>query len=348
MSAFGNPVPLPYRLTAAAVLAWLTGQGQLQEAVIYQRFFWDWAENVERRPGTYFADLVGSHRHTVRACVDRLEQQGLIRVRREARKVGIELVFEGVLDLLYGEIRSTFGKSSGHSESPRNVENDSTLDARASVWRLPVELEPRDANPCYVTIYDTGTVVGTVLANTTTDVLTTYVYGCNNYITNTCSTTPAISPTVENGATAGSASEPGSAKKKSSRRKGTGQRGKPTTSYGFRWATREQVQSDEHYPRIKAMHQAWCSSLGLDYELSNWRYAGWRQALVDQGYTEEQILGAVPALKRDPWWLERASDPHDMFGVRPDRIERFFPENATTPPDRLGRGASSTDESFTF
>jgi hypothetical protein len=314
---------------------------------MYQRFFWDWAENVERRPGTFFADLLGSHRHTVRACVDRLEETGIIRVVREARQARIELIFEGVLQRLYVEIDSTFGESSGPSESPSNVEIDSTLDARAEIWRLPVELEPRSLTPCYVTVYDTGKVVGTVLANTASiklsSLLTTYVYSCINYKANV-----EIDAMSNSAPPAGSTSEPVSNKKKVTKRKATGQRSTPTKSFGFRWATKEQILADSLYPRIEALHKAWCQELSLDYELTGWRYAAWRQALVEQGYTEEQVMSAIPALQRDSWWLERASDPHDMFGTRPERIERFFPGNVKSAPDRHGRSTPSTDESFTF
>lgn len=357
MSAFVNEVPLVYRLTAAAVLAWLTGQGRLQEAVIYQRFFWDWADAVEKRPATFFADLLGSHRHTVRTCVDRLEELGLIRVSRGSKTLQVELIFEGIVTKLYVENLYNVGVSSGpgnvekmDQNEVRDVEIFDKLEMRAEIWRLPVKLEPRGLNPCYVMLYDTGKLFGTVLANTTTNSLTTYVSSCINYnYTTTTTTGMSKTSTVENlDQPAASTSEADGVKKKSTKRKGTGQRGVPKKSFAFRWATKEQIGADEYNARIQKLHAAWNEQLGLDYELTGWRYAAWRMALVDQQYTEEQVLGAIPALKRDAWSLERFTDPHDMFGTRPDRIEKFFPGNSKGAPDRLGRSTPSTEESFTF
>jgi hypothetical protein len=351
VSAFGNEIPLSYRLTAAAVLAWLTEQGRLPEAVLYQRFFMDWAENIERRPAGYFADLLGSHRHTVRAHVDRMAEQGLVRVHRTSKRLQVELVFDGIVALLYGP-------SVQKDSIPALLENWSSVqtsvqieawESRAEIWRLPqVRREVNELTPCYVTLCATGPEFGTDLALTTTVyVFSRYVYSCINYnylspVQIDTSPSGQSEPPVQL-ADAATSSPPSVKGPKRTRRRGT-----PTNSFGFRWATKEQVLADPYYARIEVLHNAWCQALNLEYPLTNWRYAAWRQALVEQGYTEEQVLDAVPALKRDAWWLERASDPHDMFGSRPDRIERFFPGNAKGAPDRLARGTPSTDESFTF
>lgn len=360
MSAFANEIPLTYRLTAAAVLSWLTKKGRLNDAVVYRQLFSDWADNVELRNSGSFADLTGSHRHTVRATFDRLSEDGILRTRTAGPRRYVELVFEGVIEKLYGAELYTVGVSSGTFGIDEFVQFDSTLAERAEIWKLPVKLQPNRLSPCYVTVYDTGNVLGTDLAlstntykNPNTSVLHLYVF--KKLHTNTCDQLQGEKlSNVQSGSTTTAAVEPPPAvtKKSKGKVKSTGQswaeKDLPATSYGFRYVPLAVVEArDPHFGKIRELHEAWCKALNVEYTLNTFRYSAWREILVEQSYLPEDILSAVPGLLRDPWALERFTDPGIMF-KDPGRIERFFPANAKSAPDRLARNTPSTDESFIF
>jgi hypothetical protein len=347
VSVFANEVPKVYRLTVATVLAWLTSQGRLQEAWLYNRLVWDWAEGVEKRPNGYFADLLGLHRHTIKASLEKLVATGLVSVAKVDSRQFVMLNLEGAFRCMFGENFDTVEKSG----VIHNVENFDKLDDLAKVWDVPASFAVRPLSGCYVTIYDSGTLLAlntTVYSNTTVYGFIKHVYSSKNYNTNTV-------VYVENfdfgenfdgvvKQTSGGLAPPAS-KKKGRKRKSPGQSVVPKTSHDFPLA---QAAEDSWWGTIEALHAEWCSTLGLEYPMTTFRYAAWRLALVESGYKPEQILSALPALKQDRWWVEKCGDPHVMFASNASKIERFFPANVKAVPDRLGRGATSTNESFQF
>jgi hypothetical protein len=119
-------------------------------------------------------------------------------------------------------------------------------------------------------------------------------------------------------------------------------RSRPAGSAGFRQATKEEVLADEQYATIAALHADWCDAFGVQLTLTNWRYAAWRGAINEAGYTPEQLRSAFPAISTDPWWRERP-DPHYVFGNNPGKIERFFPANVPATADRFAQRPQSPD-----
>jgi len=125
--------------------------------------------------------------------------------------------------------------------------------------------------------------------------------------------------------------------------KGGAKRKRPTGSAGFRSATKSELALDDLFPVISQLHAEWCTLLGCELSLSNWRYAAWRGALVEAGYTADQLRSAFPGVAADPWWRERP-DPHFMLGGNPGKIERFFPKNlVAVAPDRFAQRPLTSD-----
>lgn len=347
MSVFVNEIPKVYRLTAAAVLAWLTSQGRLQEAWLYNRLLWDWAKGVEKRPVGYFADLLGLHRHTIRASQEKLIESGLISVAKVDSKLFVMLNLEGAFRCMFGENFANVEKS----EVLHNGENFTKFDELAEIWDIPAILTPRPVSGCYVSVYDAGTLLAlntTVYSNTTVYGFIKHVYSSKNYNTNTV----VFGENFDFGENlykdASGGLTPPDSKKKGRKRKGAGQRVVPKTSHDFRRVPLLQAREDSWWATIESLHTEWCKTLDLEYAMTTFRYAAWRFALEENGYKPEQLLSALPALKQDRWWVEKCGDPHVMFASNPSKIERFFPANVKAVPDRLGRGATSTNESFQF
>lgn len=347
MSVFANEVPKVYRLTAAAVLAWLTSQGRLQEAWLYNRLLWDWAKGVEKRPVGYFADLLGLHRHTIKASQEKLIESGLISVAKVDSKLYVMLNLEGAFRCMFGENFDIVENSaSGHFG-----ENFTKLDELAETWDVPAILAPRPVSGCYVSVYDAGTLLAfntTACSNTTVYGFIQHVYSSKNYKQHTVVFGEKFDFGENFDKQASGGSTPPETAKKGRKRKGAGQSVVPKTSHDFRRVPLAQARTDSWWPTIETLHGEWCKTLGLEYAMTTFRYAAWRFALDETGYTPEQLMSALPALKQDRWWVEKCGDPHVMFASNPSKIERFFPANVKSVPDRLGRGATSTNESFQF
>lgn len=121
------------------------------------------------------------------------------------------------------------------------------------------------------------------------------------------------------------------------------------SSQEFRTLTMAEIQRDSWWAAIEGLHLAWCEGLGKQYALNTWRYAAWRFALVENGYTVEQLQSAIPGVRARDWWRDHCSDPHVMFAKNPSKIEQFFPVNRAVTHDRFGVGAAAVPtEGFEF
>lgn len=116
----------------------------------------------------------------------------------------------------------------------------------------------------------------------------------------------------------------------------------PSASAEFRKFPMAAISADPHYAIVADLHAEWCAVLGVEFALNPWRYAAWRTALVEQNYTPDQLRDAFPRVAKDPWAMERMTDPHVMFTGNASKIERYFrdsPKAATH--DRFGRNGFS-------
>lgn len=335
MSVSGKRIPPDRTTYAKGVAAALTRSGHLLEAVVYVQLWWDWANQVSARSYAELGSLVGSSEGLIRQAFRRLEALGCLRrteVRTGRRRYDVVLVGSDFLGV--ENLRCDF----------LGVENQT----QAVMWSLPTKMLKSDVSDCYVTLSE----FGTDLALTTTTTTTT---GVVTAVKNNSVETPeilSVEVAVDVGPAVAAPEAPPVA------RKSRAKRVKPTklvktvesvtSSQEFRTLTMAEIRRDTWWGAIETLHLAWCEGLGKQYALNTWRYAAWRFALVENGYTVEQLQSAIPGVRARDWWRDHCSDPHVMFAKNPSKIEQFFPVNRAVTHDRFGVGAEPTDYGFEF
>lgn len=356
------------------VLAALTRTGHHAEAVVYAQALWDWADGVEYRSLGELGGTVGLSFRQAQKSLDRLQAFGLVQVNPSVTDGRWELVL-----VVNPSKLAAFEAQIGTVGSVRAARQVSEISDKtrwlATLFRVPDSIVDKSVSPCYVSVYDSGTALAlTTTANYTAGVVpTAYEMGEVTTYESAEVTTKAdiaiASPAPARVGSRGNRSSPrggshgngepsdvgegpgpkkaeGDAKPKRRRRKET-----PTTSHDFKQHSMDEIRQlePERFPVIERVHTEWCRILGASFALTPWRYAAWRLALVESGYTEDQLLRAAPGVRDDDWWRSRCADPHQMFTGNPNKIERFFPENRMPGTiDRFGRGVTASTNTFTF
>ena len=330
-------------------------------ALLYARLCWDWADAVPYRGVAALAESVGIGTTYLQTVSRRLEEAGLVVIGRGAgRQIGYEIQLpvlnraptdENDAQVNCYETGGTsglpsyeYGRGSQVVSTPLSALVGNVNESGVSAGYVTLcEFGTKLAKYIYCSYncFDTASCLDTATANTTAVTTTSKHKQQLPASQNSKSEQGVPGGTGGQGSpdALGTKPEKGSRKLRSNRARG---------SAGFRAATKDEVKADEHYDVIAALHADWCTALGVTLTLSNWRYAAWRGAIVEAGYTPEQLRSAFPAVAADNWWRERP-DPHYMFGSNPDKIERFFPVNVSTAaPDRFAQRPQVTPEPFEF
>lgn len=343
---------------AEGVLTALTRSGYHAEAVVYACVWGEWAQGVQNRTNEEWCTELGLTLKQLRRRLSSLVELGLLQVvvgegRRQLvvvvpadASLPSELLQGGALNGTQGDKKGTQGDKKGMLGA-----------LNGTPFRVPTEIVENSLSCCYVSIC----VGGTVLALTTYAayaVITTYAaYAVNNNKRIVGSNFNCEASQLPLAAELGGAPAPPTReiKKSTGRKKGEKPKGDgppagwvAAGSHVFRKLPLVWAEQDAYYAEVTALHAEWCAVLGKAYAMTVWRYAAWRSALVEAGYTATQLREAMPGVAADEWWVANCSDPHVMFGSNPGKIERFFPQNRSSAPDRFGRTQQSTLETFSF
>lgn len=363
VSVSGKRISAERTTYAKGVAAALMRTGRLLEASVYVQLWWDWAEQVPARSYAAFAQGFGTSEFLIRQAFRYLEEQGW--VQREEVREG-RLRYRITLEIgTYNPSPPTdcTCKFSG----VKNCTCDFSGVTFHRLWAFPSqidELEQNAVSECYIRTSESGTELALTTTATTTAAVVTAV---KNYSVETPEILSGATEievgdkshkSADTGVGEGSAESaapevpptiaPVKKRVRTKKPKAVKVLESVSASQEFRTLTLPEIQRDTWWGAIQTLHEAWCTGLGKQYALNTWRYAAWRFALVENGYTVEQLESAIPGVRARDWWRDHCSDPHVMFAKNPSKIEQFFPVNRAVTHDRFGVGAAVPTEGFEF